>query len=210
AFCVSVLLLGAVSVAAAWHATRCAHEKLPKLSAPWLLLVLPLAYLGSNFDANRVMRLAGFQVFNIPSSAMASTLMIGDRIVVDRSYYRTRPPRVGDVAVFRRGSIWEVKRIMAVGGDTIYGRAARIYRNGNVLYETYVQHTGDLPPQLHMNDFGPISLSPGQIFVMGDNRDVSYDSRQPEHGPIFLSAESGKPLYIIWAPDHRRIGRFVR
>ena len=74
AFCVSVLLLGAVSVAAAWHATRCAHEKLPKLSAPWLLLVLPLAYLGSNFDANRVMRLAGFQVFNIPSSAMASML----------------------------------------------------------------------------------------------------------------------------------------
>ena len=209
-FCVAALLLGAVSIAAAWRGARCAHGTYPKLSAPWLLLILPLAYLASSIDGNLVMRLSGFQAFNIPTSAMANTLMIGDRVVVDRSYYHKHTPRVGDVAVFRRGKIWEVKRVIAVGRDTIYGRAARVYRNGNLLYEPYVQHTGELPPQMQMNDFGPITLSDGQLFVMGDNRDVSYDSRQPEHGPIYLSAESGKPLYIIWSPERRRIGKSVR
>jgi signal peptidase I len=209
-FCALVIILAAVSIAAAWHAARSADDKSAKLPGWWLLLVVPLAYLGSNFDANPAMRLAGFQLFNIPSSAMENTLIIGDRIVVDRNYYRNHTAHVGDVAVFRREHIWEVKRIIALGGDRIYGRAGIIYRNDQPLWEAYVIHTiGAANSFPNTNDFGPITLLPGQIFVMGDNRDVSYDSRQPKHGPIYLSAESGKPLYIVWSPIHRRIGGAV-
>ena len=208
-FCVSVLLLATVTIAAAWHVARSAHERLPKLSPWWLLVILPLAYLGSNFDADRMLRVAGFQVFNIPSSAMANTLIIGDRIVVDRRYYATHLPRVGDIAVFRREPLWEVKRIVALGGDTIYGRAGRVYRNGDLLYEPYVQHAHPTT-MAYMNDFGPVTLSAGQIFVMGDNRDVSFDSRQPAHGPISLNSQSGRPLYIIWSPNRRRTGKSLR
>jgi len=210
-FCLSVLALAALSIASAWHAARFHDEKFPRLSRWWLLLIVPLAYLGSNVDANRAVRLAAFQVFDIPTSSMENTLTIGDRIVVDRTYYAHHRPEVGDIVIFRRGKIWEVKRIIALSGDTIYGRSGLVYRNGQQLWEPYVIHTigpGDTFP--NTINFGPVTLSPGQIFVMGDNRDVSYDSRQPQHGPIYLSAESGKPLYIVWAGVRRRIGRTLR
>ncbi|PYY04526.1 MAG: hypothetical protein DMG64_04700 [Acidobacteria bacterium] len=99
----------------------------------------------------------------------------------------------------------------ALGGDTIEGRAGIIYRNHERLWEPYVIHTlGSATPFPYTFDFGPITLAPGQMFVMADNRDVSYHSRQPKHGPVSLSTESGKPLYFVWSPDHRRIGRAVR
>ena len=61
-----------------------------------------------------------------------------------------------------------------------------------------------------MNNFGPVTVPAGQIFVMGDNRDLSYDSRHPEHGPVYVTDLAGKPLYIIRSPDQRRIGRTVQ
>lgn len=210
-FIVSVLALAALSVVSAWNAARLHDARSRPLSRWWLLLIVPLAYLGSSFDTNRALRLGGFQVFSIPSSSMENTLRIGDRIIVDRRQYDHYSPELGDVAVFRREGIWEVKRIMALPGDTISGQGGVIYRNGRQLREPYVIHTiGSAVDFPNMNDFGPVTVSKGEIFVLGDNRDVSYDSRQPKHGPIHLSAESGKPLYIAWSRDRRRIGATVR
>jgi signal peptidase I len=210
-FCFSVLVLPLLSIASAWHAARFRDKTSQSLSHWWLLLIVPLAYLGSNFDSNRALRLGGFQIFDIPSSAMENTLVIGDRILVDRSHYAHHRPEIGDIAVFRREGIWEVKRIIALGGDTIYGHSGLIYRNGQKLWEPYVIHTqGFGDPFPNTMDFGPVALSHGQIFVMGDNRDVSYDSRQPKHGPIYFTPESGKPLYIVWSKDRHRIGRTLR
>lgn len=206
---ISLLLLFTVSLTAAGHVLRSADQNSPNFSLWWLLLVLPMSYLAACLQANPALRVAGFQLFSIPSSAMENTLIVGDRIIVDRRYYRAHKPRVGEVAVFRRGNLWEVKRIMAAEGDKLFGRAGLVYRNDARLWEPYVVHLG-ISGDAYMNDFGPITVPAGEVFVMGDNRDVSYDSRQPEHGPVSLGGQSGKPLYIVWSRDHRRIGRLVR
>lgn len=208
-FITSILLLFTVSITAAAHALRSPDQNSPNLSFWWLLPLIPMSYLAACFQANPALRVAGFQLFSIPSSAMENTLIVGDRIIVDRRYYGAHRPRVGEVAVFRRGRLWEVKRIMAVEGDKLFGRAGLVYRNDGRLWEPYVLHLG-ISGDAYMNDFGPITVPAGKIFVMGDNRDVSYDSRQPEHGPVVLGKQSGKPLYILWSPNHRRIGKPVR
>jgi len=205
--CFSVLALAALLIASAWHAARFSHAKSSGLRRWWLLLVVPVACLGTSFDSNAALRFAGFQVFSIPTSSMENTLIVGDRVVVDRWYYEQHRPQFGDIAVFRREGSWEVKRILALGGDTIYGRSDLVYRNGQLLWEPYVIHLYGLRDSFpNTVNFGPVTLTPGQIFVMGDNRDVSYDSRQPQHGPISLSPGSGKPLYIIRSPDRSRVG----
>ena len=76
-FCFSVPMLPILSIASAWHAARFHDEISQCLSRWWLFLIVPLAYLASNFDSNRALRLSGFQVFNIPTSAMETTLTIG-------------------------------------------------------------------------------------------------------------------------------------
>ncbi|HET9743640.1 MAG TPA: signal peptidase I [Terriglobales bacterium] len=211
ALCFSVLALAALSIASAWHVARFSDAKSHGLRRWWLLLVVPIACVGVSFDSNAALRLAGFQVFSSPTSSMENTLIVGDRVVVDRWYYEQHRPEMGDIAVFRREGNWEVKRILALGGDTIYGRSDLVYRNGQQLREPYVSHLYGLRDTFpNTVNFGPVTLMQGQIFVMGDNRDVSYDSRQPQHGPISLSPESGKPLYIIWSPDPRRVGTTLR
>lgn len=207
----SVLVLAALSIASAWHVARFSDAKSHGLRRWWLLLVVLIACVGVSFDSNAALRFAGFQVFSIPTSSMENTLIVGDRVVVDRWYYEQHRPEMGDIAVFRREGNWEVKRILALGGDTIYGRSDLVYRNGQLLREPYVIHLYGLHDSFpNTVNFGPVTLTPGQLFVMGDNRDVSYDSRQPQHGPISLSSGSGKPLYIIRSPDRRRVGTTLR
>lgn len=115
----------------------------PAASRPsrwWLLLFIPVAILSMSLEHRLLGNAAGLRAFSIPSTSMEKTVLQRDQIIVDMHYYQHHPPTHGDLVVFRRSNIFMVKRIIAVGGDTIEANYGTIYLNGEVLTESYVEH----------------------------------------------------------------------
>lgn len=191
------LVLGAIvlSVTAAWNALRSRSKGAAIASRAWLLLVVPLAVLLSFVQSNLFMKVAGFSVFGVPSTGMEHTITKGDRIVADFRQYKYSQPQLRDIVLFRREDTVFVKRVIATGGSTISGKEGTVFVDGRPLDEPYVEHIGNPPAQL--STFGPIKVPSGQLFVMGDNRDVSYDSRIPAFGFVSQNTVLGKALYTL-------------
>jgi len=174
-----------------------------------------------------------FQAFKIPSGSMIKTLLVGDHILVNKfiygvkvPYYRKtilkgKDPARRDVIVFifpldRKKDF--IKRVIGVGGDTIKIINKKVYVNGKLFDEPPgVQHTdpniipGNVQPRDNM---GPIKVPPGKLFVMGDNRDQSFDSRF--WGFVPLKDVKGKAFMIYWSwdseafsPRLERIGKWI-
>jgi signal peptidase I len=121
-------------------------------------------------------------------------------------YYHSRAPKRLDTIVFERDKIFFIKRVVAVSGDSIEGRNQVIYVNSKALYEPYVEHVGD-PPEW-ANTFGPVVVPANKLFVMGDNRDYSLDSRSEDFGLVDSISVVGKPLYVFRSTN--RDGQSVR
>lgn len=159
-----------------------------------------------------------FQIFQVPTSSMETTVLTGDRIVVDKVAYAPhagpwarllpyREARRGDVVVFRDprdDSRDLLKRIVATGGDTVEQRAKELRVNGLVKSEPFVIHGDvatyglDAPPALVRRDsFGPVEVPEGRFFAMGDNRDDSQDSRF--WGPAPASSLEGRAVCVLWS-----------
>jgi signal peptidase I len=172
----------------------------------WALLVVPAALLTASWDANRLLHLSGFALYSIPSESMEDTIDRGDRILVDLRAYEHSHPAVGDIVVFRKGDQQIVKRVVATGGDTIFGIGGKLIRKGAVLNEPYARHVGPMQPQL--DNFDEVRVPAHMLFVAGDNRDVSFDSRMPDFGLVDESALIGKPLYI-YRSDRDRSGKAI-
>jgi len=115
----------------------------------------------------------------IPSNSMEPTLVVGDRLLVDKVSYRWHPPRRGDVVVFRPPPQLSsygyspnqafIKRVVGLSGDTLQTALGQLYRDGQPLAEPYILE----PPTYEMP---PRQVSEGNLFVMGDNRNDSNDS----------------------------------
>jgi signal peptidase I len=176
------------------------------------------------------------QAFEIPSSSMENTLLIGDHVFVNRIQFS--PPtrwvgpvipyrhiRRGDIVVFlspAEPGLYVVKRIIGIPGDRIHLRDGAVYRNGEKLVEPYVLHTvGDynpyrdnfpaVPPSEFNTNVSPewklelpehiqgddLVVPPDSYFGMGDNRDVSLDSRY--WGFIPARNVIGRPMLIYWS-----------
>jgi len=140
---------------------------------------------------------------------MERTIQRGDSLVADMWYYRSRSPVRSDVIVFIHQGIFYTKRVIAVGGDTVDGKDNVIYLNGELIEEGYVEHRESGNPSGYewMSSFGPSTIPSGKFFVMGDNRDVSLDSRSPDFGLIDQSAIVGKVLYVYGSD---RMGMRIR
>ena len=176
------------------------------------------------------------QAFEIPSSSMENTLLIGDHVFVNRVQFAPathwmgplmpyREIRRGDIVVFlspAEPGLYVVKRIIGVPGDRIHLRNGVVFRNGEKLDEPYVIHNTDEGPNDYRDNFPAVPPSdynrlfpdwqqnlPQYIqgddvvvpadsyFAMGDNRDVSYDSRY--WGFIPKENVIGRPMFIYWS-----------
>ncbi len=118
------------------------------------------------------------QAFVIPSGSMLPTLRVGDYILVNKFLYDFRSIRRGDIVVFkypRNESEDFIKRAIGLPGDSLEIIGPQVFINGKPLREPYAVHAGPSPPADY--HFGPIHIPPGRLFVMGDNRDNSLDSR---------------------------------
>jgi signal peptidase I len=157
------------------------------------------------------------QAFKIPSGSMKQTLQIGDHILVNKFIYGVKipflgatlipfkMPKRGDIIVFKfpedPGKDF-IKRVIAIGGDVIEGRDKKIYINSKLLNHDHGIHTDSriysrkIQPR---DNFGPIRVPEDSFFVMGDNRDHSYDSRF--WGFVDMKAVKGKAFMIYWSWD---------
>ena len=157
-----------------------------------------LDYLGSLVWAvvlALVIRTFVIQTFEIPTGSMENTLEVGDRIIANKFLYGLRlpwsgqhifplrQPKRGDVVIFRfpedRSQDF-VKRLIGLPGDTILVRDKQVYVNGEPYNNPHERHTDarTLPAVAGPRDnFGPVLVPAGSYFMMGDNRDESYDSR---------------------------------
>jgi signal peptidase I len=150
-------------------------------SKPRYLIVVPIlaALILGRVPTGSIIIAEGFRLYELPSDTMQPSVMKGDRIFVDAKYYETRAPKRGDIVVARK-QVTIVKRVLAVEGDVIEGSEDHVRVNGQLLQEPYTQYTERT--NLAQGRFGPIRVLPGMLFLMGDNRDVSFDSRDPSFG----------------------------
>lgn len=159
------------------------------------MLIVPVSFVTMALLGACITLAAGFRSFTVPSTSMEKTIQMGDRILVDTYCYDSSLPARNDVMVFKKDDLYVVKRIVAVGGDSIQGMNGMVLVNGSSLDEPYVQHTGG-PPDW-MNNFGPFTVPKDALFVLGDNRDVSLDSRYDKYGLVTVRSVIGRVLYIL-------------
>ena len=167
------------------------------------------------------------QAYKIPSGSMKPTLLIGDHILVSKFNYGIRIPLVrstlipvgtperGDIVVFiypEDHSKDFIKRLIGLPGDLIEIRNKNILLNGLPWSDSHGAYVDSLiiPGYVQPRDnFGPVTVPEGSLFVMGDNRDESYDSRF--WGFVPMKDVLGKALIIYWSwnqEDHNvRLGR---
>ena len=162
------------------------------------------------------------QAFKIPSGSMKETLLIGDHILVNKFIYGVKVPflqttlvpitnpKHGDIMVFKfpeDPSKDFIKRVIGVAGDVVEVRDKQVYVNSKLLNHDFGNHTDSyiFPASVQPRDnFGPVVVPPHSFFVMGDNRDQSYDSRF--WGFVDLKAVKGKALMIYWSWDKDNFG----
>jgi signal peptidase I len=163
------------------------------------------------------------QAFFIPSRSMEPTLDVGDRVVVNRLTYRLGDPAHGQVVVFLRptgvgqapssgpiswvrravaqglggtppGNEDLIKRVVGVPGDVLEGRGGHLIRNGRAVDEPYLR------PNTVTSDFEKVRIKPDHLWVMGDNREDSADSRS--FGQVHRSTLVGRAVLTVWPVQH--------
>jgi signal peptidase I len=177
-------------------------------SKPRYLIVVPIlaALILGRVPSGSIVLAEGFRLYELPAPSMQPSVMQGDRIFVDAKYYETRAPKRGDIVVARK-QVAIVKRVLAVEGDVIEGSEDHVWLNGQLLQEPYAQYTER--SNLDQRRFGPIRVLPAKLFLMGDNRDVSWDSRDPSFGQVDVKDLLGKPLYVYFSKMPSRWGRRI-
>jgi signal peptidase I len=143
--------------------------------------------------ATTVLRTQVFDTVTVTSDSMAPTVCTGDTLVLAR-LDNGDSVRTNDVVTFASpvDGITTIKRVVAVGGQSIAVRDAQLIVDGQTVQEPYVDHAS-----IDGVYFGPVTVPPGDLFVMGDHRETSIDSRL--YGPIPRADIHGRMLWKLWS-----------
>jgi len=139
------------------------------------------------------------QPYAIPSGSMEPTLLVGDKLFVNKFIYRFRPIQRFDVIVFKyphNPKVDYIKRVIALEGETVQLINGKVYINGQPLEENHKMYPS-------YDNFGPVTVPKGNLFVLGDNRGNSEDSRY--FGFVPVQNVLGKALVIYWPPKRMSI-----
>lgn len=171
------------------------------------------------------------QAFRIPSSTMEPSILVGDYLFVGRSAAARAAPARNDVIVFNsvtENGVAVIKRVVGLPGDTLAMQAGQLRRNGAAVaepwtapmdtvnpeplgrsFEWQLPHMVAIPPGYRptMADWGPLVVPRDSVFVLGDNRGNSYDSRF--YGAVPVANVIGRPIWIYLSRD-REFGTMVR
>jgi len=205
---------------------------------PVVYLLIGLMIQGSSIGYSLHVRASLFEAFRVPASSMVPTLGVGDRILGNKTAYRKADPQYGDIILFHPpAGDWRntyIKRIVALGGDTVEIRDNEVYVNDRKLPrelvgpaaaivddagkamegKIYREHNVHADYEIFLTDGGSqqksnpmkITVPEHHCFVLGDARDSSLDSRQ--FGPIPYALIRGQADYLYWpAQDWSRFGR---
>jgi signal peptidase I len=178
------------------------EQSLGKVLRDWVLVII--IALGAAF----FVRVFVLQQFYISGPSMETTLFQDNRVLVNKLSYRLHDVNRGDVVVFDRvttsGGVVEhddlIKRVIAVGGDSIQIKKCAVYVNGAQIDEPYLDpidiNVADLASQCRVVDMATVTVPEDQLFVMGDNRAESFDSRS--FGTIPEKLVVGRAFAIVW------------
>jgi signal peptidase I len=214
-----VLYLG-IAIHAALRARRLGEIQLRwyNRAVVYLLIVAGVSIPAGLIFKHIVIPALPYRAYFTRSGSMEPTLRVGDHFFVDTWAYRKKPPQRGDVIVFTSPedpTLDLIERCVAVGGDSVEIRDKRLSINGQPVAEPYARH---IDPTVHQDDgmtpFGKrdqlraLTVPPSSCFVLGDNRDNSYDSRF--YGSVHDDLLKAKALYVYWGKSGSRIGQPIR
>jgi len=145
------------------------------------------------------------ETYRVNGESMQPTLQNGERLLVNKFVFRFSPPRVGEIIVFHPPlptSEDYVKRIVAVGGETVSMQNGEVYIDGRLQSEPYL-------PAAYRDHYtmAPLTVPPGDVFVLGDHRAASEDSRFFPGHFVPVGSIHGEAVLIWWPPaDFRALG----
>jgi signal peptidase I len=229
------VLLRVIALGDAAAVARRADPPVRRYNRWYVLLAVAIASLAGAVALDRGLGLGNRRsvaAYHIPGPSMRPTIAPGDFMVARRNAYGDRPPRRGDLIVFRlpeADSDNYVKRVVGLPGDRVQIAAGRLRINGQTAERTRIGGAGrdvfyieKLPDGhrhriIERSDDAPLDdtkvylVPPGHYFVLGDNRDNSGDSRILDGiGYVPAGMIRDRPLYILWSGDPARIGLRLR
>jgi signal peptidase I len=163
--------------------------------------------------------------FKVPTGSMSPAIDDGDCLVADMHYYRNHEIKIGDVIAYhvpQEPGVTYMKRCIALEGQTVEIRDGVVYVNGTESLPSLLlkRDFAEIMPRSYndprvypkgagnQDQYGPVTIPKGKLFVLGDHRDNSLDSRY--YGFVDRNDVTGKALYIYWSNDFSKLGRMIQ